>query len=83
MYARRIKLRYNGGNIQLTIPRDLVRELRLAPGMFVDLFCDSNDQLIVDLPADRSKIFVYPEEIIAATEAAQAEAEAQNLEPAA
>jgi hypothetical protein len=59
MYARRLKLRYNGGNLQFTVPRDLVRQLKLAPGIEFDLVCDEQ-KLVIDLTTmERSKVFDY------------------------
>jgi antitoxin component of MazEF toxin-antitoxin module len=63
MYTKRVKLRDNGGNLVLTIPRDLVRHFGLAAGTAYDIFCD-NRQLTVDLTsAERTKLFDAPAKV--------------------
>jgi antitoxin component of MazEF toxin-antitoxin module len=70
MYARRLKIRYNGGNTQLTIPRDLVRQMGLVPGMEFDIHC-TGEQIVIDLTTvERSKLFDPPAEALEPVEAA-------------
>ena len=70
MYARRLKLRLNGGNTQLTIPRDLVRLLGLQPGTEFDVRCQGR-RIVIDLDtAEGTKLFDPPAEVPEPVEAA-------------
>jgi hypothetical protein len=61
MYGRRLRLRHNGGNTQLTIPRDVARHFGLEPRMEFDVLW-GEDKIIIDLStAEKSKLKVqYP-----------------------
>jgi antitoxin component of MazEF toxin-antitoxin module len=76
MHSRRLKLRENGGNLVLTIPRDIRRYLGIEVGSDVDIHYDSQ-KLIVDLTSfKRTKLFdppaeeLEPEEAVPEVEAA-------------
>ena len=61
MYTKRVRVRLSGGNITLTIPRELARHYDLTPGQAFDLVCDGN-KMVVDLTSvERTKLFDQPE----------------------
>jgi antitoxin component of MazEF toxin-antitoxin module len=75
MFGKRIKVREIGGNLTMTIPRDVGLHFGIVRGTELDVFCQ-DEKLIVDLTSgQRSRLFDPPAKAVepVATEPAVAE----------
>jgi hypothetical protein len=60
MFGKRMKVREIGGNLTMTIPRDVGDYFKIVRGTELDVFCEGQ-RLIVDLTtAERTKLFDPP-----------------------
>jgi antitoxin component of MazEF toxin-antitoxin module len=63
MFGKRIKVREIGGNLTLTIPRDVGDHFNIAKGDSIDVYC-YDQKLVVDLMSiERSKLFDSPTKV--------------------